>query len=83
MTLVVNNPVGINSPIVDAFTIYPNPASIEARVSGVDCDLIEVYSLLENKLLEVNNSTIIPVSSLTTGVYIVKINGFTKQLLVK
>ena len=59
------------------FKSYPNPANDYINLSAVEkIDQIEVYNLLGQKVLQqkdLNNTTRVDISNLTTGIYIMKV----------
>lgn len=71
-----------------AFSIYPNPAKDVVTVESADIDVtsVEVYDILGKKVKEVNN-TKVDVSSLVSGVYVLKVNtengSFNTRILVE
>lgn len=64
--------------------VYPNPAKDSFAISGLSVDtVVELYTILGNKLMEqnVNEQTLVDVSNLNSGIYILKItsNGMTSE----
>jgi len=67
-------------------SVYPNPASSQICVKGLtESQMLTIYSLTGVKLLsqEVSNGTIVDVSSLASGVYLVKVGGKELKLFKK
>lgn len=70
-------------------SMYPNPANdfVNIQIEGVA--KVEIYSLLGQKVLDqnINDTEMISISNLNSGVYLVKIsqngNTVTKRLIVK
>lgn len=56
------------------FDIYPNPAQNFVKVSGKVTNL-SIYSITGLKLFETNNSNNVDITTLTPGVYLMKINN--------
>lgn len=86
-----NATLGINNPnaSANAIKIYPNPASdllnIFATENNFEIEKTEIYTITGQKVLESNKKTI-SVSSLSPGIYIVKVkanNNYYTQKLVK
>jgi len=79
---------GINKPVVESFSIYPNPASKSFNISGTDVDKISIYSI-SGKLVKMqkNTSRNISVEGLGKGFYMVKIESkgvsVMKKLIVE
>lgn len=74
---------GIDESIEEAFTMYPNPASSDIRISGAkNGDLVTVYDLGGRLVLSHILNSSIDVSSLEEGVYIVSIDGCSSSRLV-
>lgn len=64
--------VDIDSTSGDSFSIHPNPTSNIIKINGVSLgDMIDIYSLSGNKILS-TTSTIIDLSKLPNGIYLVK-----------
>lgn len=64
--------------------IYPNPTKDSFAISGLSYDtIVELYTILGNKLMEQNvkEQTVIDVSTLNSGIYILKIisDGVTSE----
>ena len=83
VTIEVSTPTSVGENKESSFVIYPNPASKEVRIDGVDNNTIEVYSITGSKVLSVHNTSIIDVSNLPKGAYIVKVGTYMKRLIVK
>jgi len=90
-TLAISQQLGINDvdPNV-AFSIYPNPANNKMTISSTNNPLtkVEVYNVLGQRVLDFNfsetTSKEINISSLKSGLYLVKINNLTtKRLIIK
>jgi len=68
-----------------AVSLYPNPAQNYCVVRGTDGEQMKVtvYSMTGAKMIDttVENEGRIDISSLTTGVYMVKINNHTTKLV--
>jgi len=68
------------------FSIYPNPATSELRISGVDVELVELFNVNGN-LLKTYNKSILDISDIETGLYILKVyssdNIYTQKLVKK
>jgi hypothetical protein len=69
------------------FTIYPNPTNDLLNFEGFKSDLIEVsiFDVLGKNVMEqsVRTNETLDVSSLTNGVYVMKINNTYKTKFVK
>ena len=71
---------GINSYLLNSITLYPNPANdvvnVECTMNNVQCLGIEVFDVFGKLINTVNvteNTTRINVSSLTNGMYFVRV----------
>ena len=72
----MTSPVEEMSVPEESFTCYPNPASDELTVLGMDnVSSIEVYNMLGKKLIENQGSETIIITELPGGVYMVRVNG--------
>jgi hypothetical protein len=67
---------GIEDPVADAVSVYPNPTTGELNIAGVEnISLVEVYSLsgsIVKTFVDITSS--INVSDLNNGLYIMKIH---------
>jgi len=69
---------------LSALSIYPNPTNGIIRVKTklvIDC--IEVYSVLGKKISSVSNLKSVDLSSLTSGIYLIKITSKNKSITKK
>ena len=90
-TLVRDNSIfGSSDFESENFNLYPNPAKNNLTINSKDEPLkqIEVFNILGQKIINLNFSSSlsenIDISSLNTGMYLVKINNLTtKRLIVK
>ena len=90
-TLVRNNSsLGNSDADLENFNLYPNPAKNKLKVNSKNEPLkqIEVFNVLGQRILNLNFSSSlsenIDISTLNTGMYLVKINNLTtKRLIVK
>ena len=76
---------GLDEPL---YTVYPVPASDELTVDGTNIRSVEVFDLLGQRVLSIDNlnsdRTEINVSALAPGSYFVRINGIvTKKIVVR
>jgi choice-of-anchor B domain-containing protein len=88
--VVRDSSLGINNNTVANFTVSPNPAEAIVTISSKITPLvkIEIYNVLGQKVIDQNFSDSISenidVSSLQSGMYVVKINNATiERLIVK
>lgn len=66
-----------------SISLYPNPASSEVFISGIDGkQTVEIYSISGVLVMKssVENGSAINISNLRQGVYIVKVDGKTVKL---
>lgn len=67
--------------------IYPNPSSERITVFGLKVIQMKIYNNLGQLMLEANNTNVLNVSSLSAGVYFIKItdgiNFSTKKFIRK
>ena len=66
----------VEEEVANSYTIYPNPTNGNIVVSGNDIDMVEVYNLCGQMVLSVeahSNGVNVNMSSLTSGVYMVRI----------
>lgn len=90
MQIVFTDDVGLVES-VENFSIYPNPASSNVVISGLNGDCrIELVNILGEVILEVKTSSTqetLSVASLPTGTYFVRVisanNQVTKKLVVR
>jgi len=77
--LKLGTPLSIQDVLTSKFKIYPNPAKdyIQIESDDVQVSSIEVYNMVGDKLIFEDNMVgdKLDVSSLSSGVYILKING--------
>ena len=55
------------------FAIYPNPAKDILQVKGLDVASVKIYSLTGQMLKEVQNSAVVNVSDMETGIYLIDV----------
>jgi len=55
------------------FAIYPNPAKDILQISGMDVASVKIYSLAGQMLKEVQNSAVVNVSDMETGIYLIDV----------
>ncbi len=66
--------------------VYPNPARTSVVVESTQGEMVSLYSICGELIISVmaqNDKTIIDVSQLNTGVYIVQKDGLKQKLLVE
>ena len=82
----------LNTSDIDAstFSIYPNPASNNLTINSKNDPItqVEIFNVLGQKIINLNvantTSKSIDISSLNSGLYLVKINNLTtKRLIIK
>ena len=85
-----NSSLGNSDADLENFNLYPNPAKNKLKVNSKNEPLkqIEVFNVLGQRIINLNFSSSlsenIDISSLNTGMYLVKINNLTtKRLIVK
>tara|TARA_B110000305_G_scaffold39844_1_gene41084 strand:+ start:157 stop:1569 length:1413 start_codon:yes stop_codon:yes gene_type:complete len=85
-----NSSLSSSDTDLDNFNLYPNPAKNKLKVNSKNEPLkqIEVFNVLGQRIINLNFSSSlsenIDISSLNTGMYLVKINNLTtKRLIVK
>ncbi len=76
-TLNFDHVIGVNSQEIQAgVSIYPNPASTEIHVDHADGATIEVYNLMGQNIMTVENANkfnTVNVEALAAGTYVVKV----------
>lgn len=92
-TQVASQTTGIDSRLLESIKLYPNPASdyVEVRVSDNDVkmsrlEVYDVYGKLLNEVEVIDNPTRINVSSLSNGMYYVRViteNGVATKNFIK
>ena len=86
--LTVEEVLGVNETAINAFSIFPNPASTSFQVKGdFTVANVAVYNVLGQKVMETLTNTV-NVSSLNTGLYLVTVtdtegNKATKRCIKK
>jgi choice-of-anchor B domain-containing protein len=85
-----NSSLSSSDTDLENFNLYPNPAKNKLKVNSKNEPLkqIEVFNVLGQRIINLNFSSSlsenIDISSLNTGMYLVKINNLTtKRLIVK
>jgi hypothetical protein len=67
------------------FSIYPNPTTQFLNISSLILDAVTIYNIVGKELIKVSNQNRIDVSSLSKGIYIIKvsdgINTSTKKFI--
>ena len=87
--LVVNGSLGLGDNNQNLFSVYPNPANSYVNISSQEIGdkNIAIYNVLGKQVINTTTSERVDISTLTSGVYIVKIsqNGVssTKKLVVR
>jgi len=83
--------IGIREVTIDAFKLFPNPATNTVTIKGEGISYVEIYDIQGRKLLEQKaegrtqkgDGVVINVSSFQAGVYLVKIYSENNQAFVK
>ena len=83
--LLVRDVTAVNDLSSDSqsITLYPNPASSEIFISGFEGrQTVEIYSISGVRVMKtsVENGSVINISNLRQGIYIVKVDGKTVKL---
>ncbi|MCQ2188987.1 MAG: T9SS type A sorting domain-containing protein [Paludibacteraceae bacterium] len=83
--LLVKEITGVDNTLSESqsISLYPNPASSEVFVSGIDGkQMVEIFSIsgVLVKKVSVENGSAINISDLRQGVYIMKVDGKTVKL---
>jgi hypothetical protein len=83
--LLVKDVTAVNDLSSDSqsITLYPNPASSEIFISGFEGrQTVEIFSISGVRVMKtsVENGSVINISNLRQGVYIVKVDGKTVKL---
>ena len=82
-----NQTLSVTNTVLDAFKIYPNPVASNTLFISTSSDLdIQIFNLLGKLVLETkvsNTNTSIDVSSLNSGVYLIKLNSDNKSVTKK
>jgi choice-of-anchor B domain-containing protein len=88
--LVKSNGLGITEAQQIQFSVYPNPSESDITITSANNPIstVEIYNVLGQRVLNLNFSEKfsenIDISSLRSGLYLIKINGSTtKKLIVK
>lgn len=70
-------PAGNNYETGSGVSFYPNPTSMEINIIGIKDKefIIEIFDLIGNKLIHIENYSTIDVSTLTKGLYIIRVEG--------
>ncbi len=68
--------------------IYPNPAKDILQIRGMDVASVEIYNVTGQKVKEVQNSTLVNVSDIETGVYVIDVKDrqdkrYKQMILIK
>lgn len=78
--------VGIERYEFNNFNVYPNPTKGLLNIKGANLNAktVEVYSIVGEKIasLTLNNDDTINLSSLSEGVYFVRVNDITKRIVL-
>jgi hypothetical protein len=71
------NPTSIVKSSFEKIKLYPNPASENIHIEGIDNATIEIYDITGNKVLALRhytNNQLVSVDHLTKGIYIIKLS---------
>jgi len=81
----IQNTLSVNNlDFINALTVYPNPASENIFIKGVDTiNTIKVYSLLRTLVKSVEKANNFNVSELPSGIYIIKVNNNKGEFCAK
>ena len=81
-----NYPVGISQPTADILAVHPNPASNHITVSTPDGTTIQILDMTGRQILSQpsrHGETLIDISSLPQGIYLLKSGTQTAKLIKK
>lgn len=72
------------NPVEEQITVYPNPASTEIHISGMDNgQAITLYDMMGRRVLEKSFSTDLSVAGLRSGVYLLQITTSEGNIISK
>ncbi|NNE33135.1 MAG: T9SS type A sorting domain-containing protein [Winogradskyella sp.] len=84
LTWTCNNALGVKENTEDMFSIYPNPviSDITIQLKYKDSTTVEVFDILGKRIIfkNINETTILNMRSLRSGVYILKISQGIKSI---
>lgn len=91
LTIIDNDPIGLNSNKIENLNIYPNPAKDELYLSASEkINTVSIINMMGQVVMKVNvesNEGSVNVSELSAGIYTVVVNGdfaqSTHKLIVK
>jgi hypothetical protein len=63
----------VENSMASEFAIYPNPAKDILQVKGMDVASVKIYSLTGQMVKEVQNSAVVNVSDIETGIYVIDV----------
>ena len=68
--------------------IYPNPAKDMLQIRGMDVASVKIYNLTGQMVKEVQNSTVVNVSDIETGIYVIDVKDrqdkrYKQMILIK
>lgn len=67
----------------ETFEVYPNPAHDVLYIEGEDIGMVEIYNAYGQRVFIDENVNKINVSGFSSGIYMVKVNGTTKKIVIK
>ncbi|MCP4412393.1 MAG: T9SS type A sorting domain-containing protein [Gammaproteobacteria bacterium] len=70
------------------FIIFPNPADDILSIRGVDVKSVKIYNMTGQLVSEIFNKTVLNVSNIETGIYVIDVkdrndNGYKELILIK
>lgn len=76
---------GINTPVAESFSVYPNPASRNILIKGRHVSNVEIFNSNGQSVMKISNTVnggSIDVSQLEKGFYFVKSGNYTQKLII-
>ncbi len=73
---------GINNVSTEQIKVYPNPANDFISVIGNDNSVVKIYDI-HGRLVKTSNSSVVNVSDLSEGIYILKAKDKTSKFIIK
>jgi choice-of-anchor B domain-containing protein len=77
----VSEVVGINTEDIDNIQIFPNPATTEINITGIDKGKVQVSDMSGRVILQQDVQSVLSVEGIKSGLYLIQVSDFKGNVL--